>query len=201
MVRMSTAAPVRCGPYEIAGRLGAGVMGEVYRARDPRLGRDVALKMLRPGTLESAEHRRRFEAEARAASSLNHPHIVTMYDVGEQDGAPYCTACRGDHDVLGFQVAMRNPGLVRRRESLRDLHRQSKQLAHRHRAPVQQRTKRLPVYQLSNDVERAMRLSRGATSRRGPTSFGSGLPSTLSAISRSASLKAGSASVNENSAR
>src|SRR3974377_2309557 len=75
----------RIGPYEIAATLGAGGMGEVYRALDPRLGREVAIKVLRDGVGD----RRRFELEAQAASSLNHPNIVTVYDVGEEDGAPY----------------------------------------------------------------------------------------------------------------
>src|SRR6476619_8558480 len=66
----------RLGPYEIVGTLGAGGMGEVYRARDSRLGRDVAIKV-------SAEHLSdRFEREARAIAALNHPHICTLHDVG-----------------------------------------------------------------------------------------------------------------------
>jgi Tol biopolymer transport system component len=79
------ASGTQVGPYEIAEPLGAGGMGEVYRARDPRLGREVALKILREGVGD----RRRFEVEARAASSLNHPNIVTVYDIGEEDGSPY----------------------------------------------------------------------------------------------------------------
>jgi eukaryotic-like serine/threonine-protein kinase len=77
------------GPYEIASPLGAGGMGEVYRARDSRLGRDAAIKVL-PATLASdAERLRRFEREARAASSLNHPAIVTIYEIGKADGVTY----------------------------------------------------------------------------------------------------------------
>src|SRR5688500_17581724 len=64
-------------------------MGEVYRSRDPRLGRDVAIKVLHAGVVADPERRRRFEAEARAASALNHPNILAIYDIGEQDGAPY----------------------------------------------------------------------------------------------------------------
>ena len=79
----------RLGPYEILAPLGAGGMGEVYRARDTRLGREVAVKVLRLEAMHSPERRRRFEIEARAASALNHPNILTIHDIGEEGGAPY----------------------------------------------------------------------------------------------------------------
>jgi serine/threonine protein kinase len=71
----------RLGAYEVVARLGAGAIGEVYRARDTRLGRDVALKVL-PAEFAFDPDRRRFEQESRAASALSHPNIVTVYDVG-----------------------------------------------------------------------------------------------------------------------
>ena len=77
------------GPYEIVSPLGAGGMGEVYRARDTRLGRDVAIKILPQHLSEKPDACQRFEREARAISSLNHPHICTLYDVGHQDGADF----------------------------------------------------------------------------------------------------------------
>jgi eukaryotic-like serine/threonine-protein kinase len=80
------------GRFEIVAPLGAGSMGEVYQAHDHKLGRDVAVKLLSPALASSEEHLRRFEREARAASALNHPHICTVYDVGqapEADGRPY----------------------------------------------------------------------------------------------------------------
>src|SRR4051794_21511277 len=78
----------RLGPYEIIAPLGAGGMGEVYRARDTRLGREVALKVL-PAALSSDPARRaRFEQEARATAALTHPNIVAVYDVGEVPGLP-----------------------------------------------------------------------------------------------------------------
>jgi eukaryotic-like serine/threonine-protein kinase len=82
-------AGVRLGPYEIKALLGAGGMGEVYRGRDTRLGRDVALKVIAPQRVADPAARRRFELEARAASALNHPAIVTVYDVGETDGVSW----------------------------------------------------------------------------------------------------------------
>jgi len=79
----------RLGPYEILSPLGAGGMGEVYRARDTRLGREVAVKVISAAVAGSAEHLRRFEIEARSASALSDPHIVTVFDVGEHDGVHY----------------------------------------------------------------------------------------------------------------
>ena len=79
----------RLGPYEILAPLGAGGMGEVYRARDTRLGRDVAIKVLPAGLSSDPERLQRFEQEARAAAALNHPNILALYDIGTHDGAPY----------------------------------------------------------------------------------------------------------------
>src|SRR5689334_4319054 len=86
---MSLPPGTRLGPYEIVAPIGAGGMGEVYRARDTRLGRDVAIKILPQHLADTPEARQRFEREARAVSSLNHPHICTLYDVGHQDGTDY----------------------------------------------------------------------------------------------------------------
>src|SRR4030095_7089705 len=80
---VSLAAGVRLGPYEVIGPLGAGGMGEVYRARDTRLDRSVAIKVLPPAPAPRAEPRARFEREAKTISSLNHPHICALYDVGD----------------------------------------------------------------------------------------------------------------------
>ena len=75
--------------YRIVEKIGAGGMGEVYRARDTRLGRDVAIKVLPLGDVADETARRRLVREARTASQLNHPHICTIYEVGEADGLAY----------------------------------------------------------------------------------------------------------------
>jgi serine/threonine protein kinase/predicted esterase len=82
-------AGTRLGPYTITEALGHGGMGEVYRARDTRLGRDVAIKVLSKELSATAEHRARFESEARMVSSLKHPHVCTLYDVGREGDADY----------------------------------------------------------------------------------------------------------------
>src|SRR5262252_5421375 len=84
-----TGRGTRLGPYELLTPLGAGGMGEVWRARDSKLGREVALKILSPELAENRDRRRRFEQEARAASSLNHPNIVAVYDIGSDGPAWY----------------------------------------------------------------------------------------------------------------
>ncbi len=86
---MTLSVGTKIGPYEVVGALGAGGMGEVYRARDPRLGREVAIKVLPPSFAQDAERLRRFEQEARSASALNHPNIVTIHEIGATDGTSY----------------------------------------------------------------------------------------------------------------
>src|SRR5687767_8033286 len=79
----------RIGSYLVDRRLGAGGMGEVWRARDERLGRDVAIKVLLPRSATDADLGGALQDEARAASALNHPNVLTVYDVGDHHGAPY----------------------------------------------------------------------------------------------------------------
>jgi serine/threonine protein kinase len=86
-VRFSAGA--RIGPYEVLAPLGAGGMGEVYRARDTRLGREIALKVIVDGAAIDREQQQRFEQEARLAGSLNHPNLVVVHDVGNTDGIPF----------------------------------------------------------------------------------------------------------------
>src|SRR5690349_18372736 len=86
---MPLTSGTKLGPYEIQAPLGSGGMGEVYRALDPRLDRTVAVKVLASHLSSSPELRQRMEREARAISSLNHPHICQLYDIGSQDGTDY----------------------------------------------------------------------------------------------------------------
>src|SRR5258708_32565977 len=86
---MSLASGTKLGPYEIQSPLGAGGMGEVYRAKDTRLDRSVAVKILPSHLSDNPDAKQRFDREARAISSLNHPNICTLHDVGHQDGTDY----------------------------------------------------------------------------------------------------------------
>ncbi len=95
----------RLGPYEILDALGAGGMGEVYRARDARLGRDVAIKVLPAHLSANPEVRARFEREARAISHLNHPHICTLYDIGHHDGTNYLVMELLEGETLAHRLA------------------------------------------------------------------------------------------------
>jgi eukaryotic-like serine/threonine-protein kinase len=87
--REALRAGARLGPYEIVEPLGSGGMGDVYRARDTRLDRQVAIKVLAPSVFESAKRKQRFQREAKLISSLSHPNICTLFDVGEQEGIDY----------------------------------------------------------------------------------------------------------------
>src|SRR5271169_5086224 len=86
---MTLSAGTRLGPYEILDAIGAGGMGEVYRARDSRLERAVAIKILPAQFSSDPVRKQRFEREAKTISGLNHPHICVLYDVGSQDGVDY----------------------------------------------------------------------------------------------------------------
>lgn len=88
-ISMTLSAGTRLGPYEILTPVGAGGMGEVYRARDPRLGREIAIKVLPAAISADPDRRQRFEQEARSASALNHPNILTIYDIGSSEGTTY----------------------------------------------------------------------------------------------------------------
>jgi eukaryotic-like serine/threonine-protein kinase len=98
---MRLSVGTRLGPYEISGPLGAGGMGEVYRARDTRLQRDVALKTLPAEVADDPARRQRFEIEARAVAALNHPNIVAVFDVGSDQGVSYIVSEFVDGEPLG----------------------------------------------------------------------------------------------------
>src|SRR3954463_7897899 len=97
---MALASGTKLGPYEIVSALGAGGMGEVYRACDPRLGREVAIKVLSAGSAPDSERLRRFEQEARATAALNHPNILAVFDIGSQDNSPYIVSELLDGETL-----------------------------------------------------------------------------------------------------
>ena len=103
---MSLAAGTKLDPYEIVSVVGAGGMGEVHRARDPRLGRDVAIKVLPVAYSADPDRLRRFEQVARAAAALNHPNILAVYDVGTYDAlrtsCPSCSKVR--RCAIAFQA-------------------------------------------------------------------------------------------------
>jgi eukaryotic-like serine/threonine-protein kinase len=101
---MALSAGEKLGPYEVLSRIGAGGMGEVYKARDTRLDRTVAIKVL-PEHIAKRQHlRARFEREARAVASLNHPHICTLHDIGTQDGVGYMVMEYMEGETLAARI-------------------------------------------------------------------------------------------------
>ncbi len=103
---MPLTAGARLGPYDILAPLGAGGMGEVYRARDSRLGRDVAIKVLPASFAADPDRLRRFELEARATGMLNHPNILAVYDIGTHEGAPYLVTELLEGDTLREHIPL-----------------------------------------------------------------------------------------------
>ena len=101
---MKPTAGTRLGPYEISNMIGSGGMGEVYRARDTRLARNVALKILPQHLSTGPEARERFEREARTVAALNHPHICSIFDVGSQDGVDYIVMEFLDGETLAARL-------------------------------------------------------------------------------------------------
>ncbi|MGH9366530.1 MAG: protein kinase domain-containing protein [Thermoanaerobaculia bacterium] len=102
---MGLSAGARLGPYEVLAPLGAGGMGEVYRAKDTRLGREVAVKVLPASFSQDPDRLRRFEQEAKAASALNHPNIISLFDVGSHGGAPYVVSELLEGETLRSRLA------------------------------------------------------------------------------------------------
>ena len=102
---MELVAGARVGPYEVASLLGAGGMGEVYRARDLRLGREVALKVLPASVASDVDRLRRFELEAKAVAALNHPNILAVFDIGNDDGRSYIASELLEGESLRTRIA------------------------------------------------------------------------------------------------
>jgi eukaryotic-like serine/threonine-protein kinase len=103
---MTFAANTQLGPYKITSLIGSGGMGEVYRAHDPRLSRDVAIKVLPASFTADAERLRRFEQEARAVAALNHPNIVSIYDIGSENGVHFIVSELLEGETLRQRVSL-----------------------------------------------------------------------------------------------
>src|SRR5689334_12254886 len=101
---MAIAPGSRLGPYEIVSRLGAGGMGEVFRARDSKLDRDVAIKVLPPQLADSATALARFEREAKAVAALAHPNILSIFDFGTEGGVAYAVMELLDGETLAEKL-------------------------------------------------------------------------------------------------
>src|SRR5262245_60239332 len=110
---MTIGVGTQLGPFEILTTLGAGGMGEVYRARDSRLGREVAIKVLPAAFSTDQDRLRRFEQEARAAGMLNHPNVLTIYDVGAHEKAPYIVSELLTGETLREKLGREAPPLRR----------------------------------------------------------------------------------------
>src|SRR5205823_13021454 len=102
---MTLAAGGRLGPYEVVSAIGAGGMGEVYRARDTRLDRTVAIKILPAAVASDPSLRERFDREARAVAALNHPHICVLYDIGEEKGTSFLVMEHLEGQTLAERLA------------------------------------------------------------------------------------------------
>ena len=111
---MRLLAGTRLGPYEVLAPIGAGGMGEVYRASDTRLGREVAVKILPAACSSDTDRLRRFEQEARAAGMLNHPNILAIYDIGAHEGSPYVVSELLEGETLRERLADGMPLQVRK---------------------------------------------------------------------------------------
>jgi len=104
---MALTIGTKVGPYEITAAIGPGGMGEVYRARDPRLGREVAIKVLPAEATADEERRQRFAREARAASSHSHPNVATIYEFGESEGRAFIAMELVDEQPLNKRIGGR----------------------------------------------------------------------------------------------
>jgi serine/threonine protein kinase len=156
---MALTSGAKLGPYEIQSALGAGGMGEVYRARDTRLDRTVAIKVLNSTVVSSPELKQRFEREARIVSRLNHPHICTLHDVGHQDGTDFLAMEYLEGEMLAQRLtkgALAVPDLLKISIDILD------GLEHAHRAGVVHRDLEPGNVMLDRDLlrPRAARIHR-----------------------------------------
>src|ERR1039458_4824244 len=119
---MTLTSGTKLGPYDIESMLGAGGMGEVYRARDARLNRTVAIKVLPASFSADADRMQRFVQEARAAAALNHPNILSIFDIGEERGAPYIVSELLEGSTLREQLKSEGIGSDRKSTRLNSSH-------------------------------------------------------------------------------
>ena len=151
--KMALAVGAMVGPYEVLAPLGAGGMGEVYRARDPRLGREVAIKVLPEEFSADAERLHRFDKEARAAAALNHPNILAVYDIGTHNGAPYIVSELLEGETLRERLAQSDSS---RRSEDRPVHKTGSPLPGGGRASA-----RLTPLAVRKAVEYAVQMAHG----------------------------------------
>src|SRR5216117_3332647 len=166
---MSIAPGTRLGPYEVLAPLGAGGMGEVYKARDTRLDRTVAIKVLPEHLADTPDLKTRFEREARAVSSLNHPHICTLYDIGHQDGVDYLVMEHIEGETLAARLErgpLPTPEVLRYAAEIADAldkaHRQG--MVHRDLKPGNVMLTKSGAKLLDFGLARATSVARGAVS-------------------------------------
>jgi len=180
---MTLAPGTRLGPYEILAPLGAGGMGEVYRARDTRLGRDVAVKVLAEHLSSEPEVRARFEREARAVSSLNHPHICTLHDVGREGDTDYLVMELVDGETLAQRLER---GALPTSEVLRLGAQIADALDRAHRAGIVHRDLKPANVMLTKSGAKLMDF--GLARASGGMGAGSGTSVTLAALSQSPTM-------------
>ena len=163
---MGLAAGTRLGPYEIVAPLGAGGMGEVYRARDARLGRDVAIKVLPPDVAQDADRRARFEREARAVAALSHPNILALYDIGvdRRSNSSSSRNCSRARPLRRAPRRRRACRFARRVEiAVADRARARGRARQRHRAPGSEAGQRLPARRWAREDSRLRPRASGRT--------------------------------------
>jgi Tol biopolymer transport system component len=174
---MTLPSGTRLGPYSIVAPLGAGGMGEVYRARDARLGRDVAIKVLSQHLSANVEAQARFAEEARTISGLNHPHICTLYDVGREESTDYLVMELVEGETLGARIArgaLPIPDVLRIGVQITDA------LDRAHRAGVVHRDLKPGNVMLTKSGAKLMDFGLArATGITGPAGFGSGTDEAL----------------------
>src|SRR5438128_1014535 len=167
---MALTSGTKLGPYEILAPLGAGGMGEVYRARDTRLDRTIAIKVLASHLSSSPELKQRFEREAKAISALNHPHICSLYDVGSQDGIDYLVMEFLEGETLAERLRQ---GVLPLKETLKVGMEVSEALAAAHRAGITHRDLKPGNIMLTKSGAKLLDFGLAKTSA--PVTVGSGL--------------------------